>query len=646
MGELKNSGGYMCGFCGILESGIDTIITEELLKKMCSVLEHRGPDDEGIYINKEGSPRIGLGHKRLAVIDLKGGHQPMSNENQSVWIVQNGEIYNFQELRQILEEKGHRFKTVSDTEVIVHLYEEYGTDCVKYLRGMFAFAIWDATNKRLMLARDRIGKKPLSYALAGNRLIFASEIKSILQVPDIKREVNLLAMHHYLTYQYVPAPYSIFKGINKLPSANILIWEKGNVRIERYWTLDYNAKIKISEKEAQERIIEELKESTRLRLVSDVPLGAFLSGGIDSSAVVAMMSQLGAQPVKTFSIGFEEQDFSEIEYARMVAKMYRTDHHELIVKPPKVPEILPKLVWYYNEPFADSSAIPTYYVSKMTKEYVTVALNGDGGDENFAGYPRYQKRKLIDKIVAFYKSSPEFLRALVEKSVEGKLLNSTFWRRAKWLVEASNLSPERRYARFMTVFPNSYKDNLYLPSLKENLAGIDSIDLFVDAYAKVKASDIIEKIIGADILTYLADCLCVKMDIASSANALETRAPFLDYKFMEFTSSLPSDFKLRGYTTKYILKKALEKYLPGKVLYRKKMGFGVPLTHWFKKELKDYIYDVLLGEKARRRGYFNMEYIRQMLDEHTSGIVDHTTRIWALLNLELWHREFIDNLRQ
>lgn len=645
----------MCGICGILEFGSDSVISEELLKKMCSVLEHRGPDDEGIYINKwnspysttpsvnRDSPLVGLGHRRLAVIDLKTGHQPMSNENQTVWIVQNGEIYNFGELRENLEKKGHKFKTNSDTEVIIHLYEDYGKDCVKYLRGMFAFAIWDGNRNRLLLARDRIGEKPVCYALTSDKIIFASEIKSILQVPDFKREVDFLAMHHYLTYQYVPSPFSIFKGINKLPAAHILVWEKGNLKVEQYWTLDYINKIKISENEAQEQIIQKLKETTQLRLISDVPLGAFLSGGIDSSAVVAMMSQLRSQPVKTFSIGFEEQDFSEIKYARMVAERYNTEHKEFIVKPPKVTEILPKLVWYYNEPFADSSAIPTYYVSKITREYVTVALNGDGGDENFAGYPRYQQRKLVDTFVKFYTLCPEFFKKRIRKFVANKSEESNFWKKVEWLIQTYRIAPERRYARFMTVFPNDYKNSLYSVALQEELGKIDSIDLLVEAYEKIKASDFVEKIIGSDIITYLPDCLCVKMDIASMANSLETRSPLLDYKFMEFTASLPSNFKLRGYITKYIFKKALEKYLPKKILYRKKMGFGIPFTHWFKDKLKNYVYETLLGEDARRRNYFNIEYVKQILDEHTSGKIDHTTRIWALLNLELWHQIFIDS---
>lgn len=637
----------MCGICGIIEINSQNRITRELLHSMCEVLNYRGPDGEDIYIEKNqpvlsSGIQVGLGHRRLAIIDLQSGNQPMSNEDGTVWIVQNGEIYNFQELKKTLEEKGHKFKTRSDTEVIIHLYEDYGKECVNYLRGMFAFAIWDSKNMRFMLARDRIGKKPLCYAVTEKGIVFASEIKSILKVPGIRKEINKAAIHHYLTYQYIPSPDSIFCSINKLPAAHILCWEKGKIAVSKYWSLNYDAKIKITEQEACEKIIDELKESTRLRLISDVPLGAFLSGGVDSSAVVATMSIISGKPVKTFSIGFEEQDFSELKYARMVAERYKTEHKELIVKPPRVQEILPKLAWYYNEPFADSSAIPTYYVSKMTKEYVTVALNGDGGDENFAGYPRYQERKLIDGFLRFYQMSPFFLKKSAKKIASDFAEKNSFWRKLNWLLQSENLLPERRYVRFVTGFPNELKEKLYAPAFKQEIAGIDSLDLFSEVFGKTKASDFTEKIMGADVVTYLSDCLCVKMDIASSANALETRSPFLDHKFMEFNASLPSHFKLKRYKAKYILKKALEKYLPKEVLYRPKMGFGVPITHWLKGELKDYAYEFLLSKKAEKRGYFNLGYIKLMLDDHTMGRRDHTTRLWTLIMLEMWHQVFID----
>ncbi|MCD5401370.1 asparagine synthase (glutamine-hydrolyzing), partial [candidate division NPL-UPA2 bacterium] len=389
----------MCGICGIVDFKGEPV-AEEVLRRMGEVLRHRGPDDEGMYINAKcqmpnAKCQIGLGHRRLSIIDLDTGHQPMSNEDGTVWIVFNGEIYNFQDLRPDLEKKGHKFFSRSDTEVIIHLYEEFGSDCLKFLRGMFALAIWDEKRERLFLARDRVGQKPLCYTESNDQLIFASELKAILQVPDVPREVNLEAVHHYLTYQYVPAPLTMFKGIKKLPPAHFLIWEKGQVRIERYWKLSFRPGIIKSEEDCQERLGALFEEAVKLRLVSDVPLGAFLSGGIDSTAVVGMMSRLSNRAVKTFSIGFKEKAYNELKFARIAAEYFKTEHHEFIVRPEAL-KILPKLIWHYNEPFADSSAIPTYYVAERTREYVTVVLNGDGGDESFAGYPRYRAVKLAE----------------------------------------------------------------------------------------------------------------------------------------------------------------------------------------------------------------------------------------------------------
>jgi len=387
----------MCGICGILSP---EPVDEGLLRSMCDVLKHRGPDEEGYYTDYDTGGGIGLGHRRLSIIDLEDGRQPIYNEDKSVWIVYNGESYNFQELRPELESKGHRFYTHTDTEVIVHLYEEYGVDCLNHLRGMFAFAIWDVKRKRLFLARDRAGQKPLVYTRCRDKFIFASEIKSILKNKDVERQVDPYSLDLYLNYQYAPAPRTIFKGINKLPPAHYLIYEKGKVTVERYWDLSFEPKLKISKKEAQGEIIRLLEESTKLRLVSDVPLGVFLSGGVDSSAIVAMMARLGVNPIKTFSIGFQESEFNELEYARVIAEQFKTEHKEFIVKPDAI-EVLPKLIWHYNEPFADSSAIPTYYVAKMTSEYVKVVLNGDGGDESFGGYERYAGMKMGAVFLSF-----------------------------------------------------------------------------------------------------------------------------------------------------------------------------------------------------------------------------------------------------
>ncbi|NOX98092.1 MAG: asparagine synthase (glutamine-hydrolyzing) [Nitrospirae bacterium] len=637
----------MCGIYGILNFRGEPV-SKEVLRRMGAVLRHRGPDDEGIYLSKSeiGNPKIavGLGHRRLSIIDLDTGHQPMSNEDETVWIVFNGEIYNFRDLRRDLEGKGHKFSTRSDTEVIIHLYEEYGSDCLKFLRGMFALAIWDEKKERLFLARDRVGQKPLCYTEYKGQFIFASELKAILQVPGIPREMNPEALHHYLTYQYVPVPLTMFKGIKKLPPAHFLVWEKGQVRIERYWKLSFRNQVKMSEEEYSEQIRALLEESVKLRLVSDVPLGAFLSGGVDSTAVVGMMAQLSDRVVKTFSIGFEEKAYNELKYARMAAERFGTEHHEFIVNPEAL-NILPKLIWHYNEPFADSSAIPTYYVAERTREYVTVALNGDGGDESFAGYPRYQAAKLAE----YYQRVPVWLREKLIGRLADKLPSSveakTFRRRLKRFLEAISLSPERRYACWVSFFDKRMKEELYSCDMKEATGGIDSFTYLEDVYRQADGSTFLDKTLYVDIMTYLPDDLLVKIDIATMANSLEARSPFLDHKLMEFAAAIPSRLKLKGLTGKYILKKSLGDLLPPPIRRRSKMGFGVPISNWFRNELKSYLSEILLSEVSLQRGYFREDYIRQLLDEHCRRHSDHGNRLWALLNLELWQRMFIDGGR-
>ncbi|MCD5398006.1 asparagine synthase (glutamine-hydrolyzing) [candidate division NPL-UPA2 bacterium] len=638
----------MCGICGIVNFK-GKPINREVLGRMGEVLRHRGPDDEGMYVSnsklktQNSKLNIGLGHRRLSVIDLDTGHQPMSNEDGTVWIVFNGEIYNFQDLRLDLEKKGYRFFTRSDTEVIIHLYEEYGTDCLKFLRGMFALAIWDERKGRLFLARDRVGQKPLCYIEHKGQFIFASELKSILQVPRIPREINLEAMHHYLTYQYVPAPLTMFQGIKKLPPAHFLIWEKGQVRIERYWKLSFQPGMIKSEDDCREGVRTLFEEAVKLRLVSDVPLGAFLSGGVDSTAVVGMMSRLSNRPVKTFSIGFEEKAYNELEFARLAAKYFKTEHHEFIIKPEAL-KILPKLIWHYNEPFADSSAIPTYYVAEKTREYVTVALSGDGGDESFAGYPRYRAVKLAE----YYQRLPVWLREKLIRKWAEKLPPSfeakTFRRRLKRFLGAISLPPERRYARWVSFFDERMKEELYSSRMKKATKGIDSFAYLENVYEEADGSDFLAKTLYVDMKTYLPDDLLVKVDIATMAHSLEARSPFLDHKLMEFAASIPSHLKLKGLTGKYILKKSLRDLLPPPIRRRSKMGFGVPISHWFRNELKDYLSQVLLSEGSLKRGYFQEGYIRRLLNEHCQGSHDHGNCLWALLNLELWQQMFVDRI--
>jgi len=650
----------MCGICGEIDF-YNKGIRPEPVKRMCDVLAHRGPDDQGMVLIRgnqffginepselpswENGFEVALGHRRLSIIDLsKAAHQPMCNENGSVWIVFNGEIYNFQDLRKGLEKNGHRFKSHSDTEVILHAYEEWDVDCLNRFRGMFAFAIWDSNLNRLFLARDRLGKKPLVYFHKNGRFIFASEIKAVLQVPDVERKVNISALHSYLTYQYVPSPDTIFEGIKKLPPAHYLLYDgSGNIRIERYWRLNFN-----SNKEASHNLSEwcdlirgKLEESVRLRLISDVPLGAFLSGGMDSSLIVGIMAKLGRQPVKTFSIGFEEQDFDELAYARMVSNHFGTDHHEFVVKPNAI-EILPKLVWNYNEPFADSSAIPTYYVASMTKDYVKVVLTGDAGDENFAGYGRYLRSKwvaLFTKIPEKVRKylMPAFLRIFSYFHWKEKTLN-----RLADFMESLSVDQARNYGEQIKIFNAKEKGDIYAEDFTKNFENIDPLDFLLQKYEEVEADDLLAKLLYVDINTYLPEDLLVKMDIATMANSLEARVPFLDHKFLQLVAGIPSHLKLKGSTTKFILKKAFSDFLPEAILKRRKMGFGVPISRWFRKELKEYIYEILLDSKTLNRGYFKREGIERLLNDHIGLRYDHSAKIWALLFLEIWFRVFID----
>jgi asparagine synthase (glutamine-hydrolysing) len=633
----------------------------ETIHRMCNVLAHRGPDDEGmlfikgnrtVEVNRSSGPyrdevgfQVALGHRRLSIIDLtEAGHQPMGNEDGTIWIVFNGEVYNFQEIKKGLEEKGHFFRSKSDTEVVLHAYEEWDVECLKYFRGMFAFGIWDLKRKRLFLARDRLGKKPLIYWIGEGRLIFGSEIKALLQTAWVKRKVNLVGLHHYLTYQYIPSPLTIFEGIKKLPPAHYLLYDlSGTMKIEKYWKLNFapSQESRTDVHEWCDRIRSELEASVRLRLISDVPLGVFLSGGMDSSLIAGIMAKVSGRPVKTFSIGFEEKDFDELGYARLVSDHFSTEHHEFVVKPNAI-EILPELVWHYNEPFADSSAIPTYYVAKMTKDFVKAVLTGDAGDENFAGYPRY----LRSQWVASFTKLPEGIRkdwmpAVLRMGASLHWREKTFNRLADFF-ELLSSNQARNYAEQIKVFNAKERSRIYSSEMVHALATIDPLSYLVEKYEESATEDPLNKLLYLDIHSYLPEDLLVKMDIATMAHSLEARVPFLDHKFMELSAQIPSQLKLKGVKTKFILKKAFSGFLPPPILKRKKMGFGVPIARWMREELKNYVYDVLLDPKTLLRGYFRKEGIEQLLREHLSLRYDHSAKIWALLFLEIWFRTFMD----
>jgi asparagine synthase (glutamine-hydrolysing) len=632
----------MCGICGKVYFDPEIQIDEHLLHRMCDVISHRGPDESGCYVDGN----IGLGHRRLSIIDLTTGQQPMCNSRKDIRIVFNGEIYNFPELRQDLVKRGYQFLSTSDTEVIIHLYDEYGTACVKYLRGMFAFAIWDHHRRRLFLARDRVGQKPLFYAVTSDAIAFASEIKALLQDPAFKRKLDLTAMYHYLTYQYVPPPDTMFQGICKLPPAHTLVWEDGEITIDRYWDLDYAPKIHMDEHEMKEEIEHLLQESVKMRMISDVPIGAFLSGGIDSSFVVAFMSQYSTQPVNTFSIGFEEKEYNELPYARLIAERYKTKHHEFIVKPNAV-EVLPKLIWHFDEPFGDSSAIPTYYLSQMTSQHVKVALNGDGGDESFAGYLRY----LGYKAVRYYRIIPYGIRKklmvpLLDRLYASPVLRTyapVTLRRMRYLNNLSLESQENLYARTLTIFPYDLKLELLTEDVRSQFNGMNSLDYMFHYFQDDKVESSIDRMLYSDVMTYLPDDLLVKIDRMTMAHGLEGRSPFLDHKLMEFAASLPVEYKIRRTRLKYILKKIGQPWLPEKILSREKQGFGVPLGKWFQHELRDLVHDIFSSSYLVQEGILKKTTMNRIWQEHRTGKVNHYHRIWVLLNLELWYRMFIRN---
>lgn len=633
----------MCGISGKLYFDPARSVEREILERMNAVLAHRGPDDAGIYCG--GS--IGLAHRRLSIIDLSpAGHQPMSNEDGTIWIVFNGEIYNFQDLRPDLLRRGHRFRSRTDTEAILHLYEECGVGCLEFLRGMFAFAIWDAPRRQLFLARDRLGKKPLCYQQDAEAFRFASEAKAILQDPRVEARPDPAGISHYLTYGYVPSPGSAFQGMRKLPPAHYLVCRDGRTEVVRYWRLRRDRKLDRPEAEWCQEIRSRLEEVVRIRLISDVPLGAFLSGGIDSSAVVAMMSRAGAGPaggaIKTFSIGFDEPEYDELRYARLVAERFGTEHHELVVQPDAA-AVLPKITWHYDEPFGDSSAVPTYYVAQMTRRYVTVALNGDAGDENFGGYDRY----VANLLAASFDRWPG--AGLLRRAIRWGLRlwpqsgrRTSLLSRGRRFLDGLTEVPERRYARWFCHFYGDRKDELLSPEFRASLDGADALDLLLAAYRESDAPDFVDATLGVDAALYLPDDLLVKVDIASMAHSLEARSPFLDHEFMEFAATIPSDLKVRGRTKKYILKRALSDLLPHEILHRPKMGFGVPIDHWLRHELRDLAYDTLLGPRCLGRGYFRQETVRRLLDEHVRGRANWHYLLWTLLMLELWHRTYVD----
>jgi len=626
----------MCGICGIISKNNN--LEFEDIKKMNDLLIHRGPDDEGFYIENN----IALAMRRLSIIDLKTGKQPIFNETADKVIIFNGEIYNFLHLKKGLIEKGHIFLTNSDTETVIHLYEEYGEDFVNYLRGMFAIAIWDKNEKKLILARDRLGKKPLFYYNDGNYFIFSSEINPILSFKKILLSLNLRAIDLYLTLQYIPAPDTIYNEIKKLEPATILVFKNNEIKTKKYWEIPTNT-IQIPYRDAKERLKELVKEAVSLRMISDVEIGAFLSGGIDSSIVVAVMSSLSKERIKTFSIGFKEENFSELEYAREVAKMYLTEHYEFIVEE-ELTDVIDELIIHYGEPFADPSAIPSYYVSKVASKFVKVTLNGDGGDENFAGYKRYVALKIIDSLKKFIpEASIDFFNNLFNILPEKNAPFNKIWLIKKFLRAMRQKELLSSYISAISFFDLDEKEEIKSSKFRTILDKNYPYE-YIKNYFKIDG-DIVKKMIYTDFNSYLPECLMMKMDIASMANSLETRSPFLDHKLIEFVSTLPSEYKMNLINTKYILKDTFKDMLPQKIRKRGKMGFSIPLGLWMRQKLKKRFEETCLSEKSLNTGLFDREKLLKLWDEHQNLKKDHGYKLWAIFVFFVWLRKYFNDFK-
>jgi asparagine synthase (glutamine-hydrolysing) len=627
----------MCGIAGFIDywerNTGDSFERGRLLKDMCDVIRHRGPDDDGFFL-KHG---VALGMRRLSIIDLVSGAQPISGEDGSVTIVFNGEIYSFQELTTELQKRGHTFKTHSDTEAIVHAYEEFGPDCANHLRGMFAFAIWDDKKREVFIARDRVGKKPLYYTITKRgTLVFGSEIKSLLEHPDVTREINLEAVDAFFTLGYVPDPLTIFRDVHKLPPGHYLTFSAGGLKVQQYWDFNFEPAASRNPEDYLDELRALLNESVRLRLISDVPLGAFLSGGIDSSTVVALMAQHMDQPVKTFSIGFHEDSYNELKYARLTAKKLGTDHHEFFVTP-QICNVIDDLVWHFDEPFADPSAIPTFMVSKLARDHVTVALSGDGGDEVFAGYTHY----VVQESRRAFNALPKAFRQGVMRPLSYRLPHGAWGRN---YLHNISLDPIDRYLDSMSFFTALGKESLYTRDFQEALHTKDKVARSFREYAaRVKTNEPLDQLLYIDGKTYLPGDILTKVDRMSMATSLEVRVPLLDHKLIEFVAKVPASLKLAGTDTKQLLKRVAKDLIPAEILDRPKQGFGIPLEEWINRQLRDQIRDTLREPRTRQRGYVNSNYVDLILDEHHKGRRDHSFPLWALLILELWHRRYIDH---
>lgn len=632
----------MCGIAGAAWNADGRPVCAEVIDRMTDALQHRGPDGRGTYYHRfDDGSGIGLGHRRLAIVDLDGGRQPQCNEDETIWITFNGEIYNYRELRKDLELRGHRFRTDSDTETIVHLYEDYGIKCVEHLRGMFAFAIWDSNERTLFLARDRLGQKPVVYSKQGGGILFGSEIKSILQVPGVRREVDPDALNQYLTLGYVLHPRTMFRGIKKLPPAHFARFKNGQLTLKRYWEPKYNLESNRTTGELREELRYQLTEAVKLRLMGDVPIGAFLSGGIDSTTIVGLMQSLLPRPAQTFTMGFAESNFDESPFAREAATHLGTDHRELQVDPASA-NLLPTLTWHFDEPFADSSIIPTFGLAGATRSHVKVALTGDGGDELFAGYPRYQT---IEKLGSFDRLPLVVRNMIANKSwqwLPGSEGQRSLLARLRFRMDILRQQPDRRYVNWVAYFKRSRRIEMLSNSFLRQVRGRPE-DVLIWAMQRSRRSPG-ERAMHCDLQTYLPGDLLTKIDITSMAHGLECRSPFMDHRVVELAMSIPFQNHRDRRVAKPMLTRTFSDMIPKRLQGRSKMGFTVPLDNWFRGPLHSLAKDMLLKGRATERGYFRMEAVRRLLREHQTGAWNHGAKLWTLVCLEQWHRDYIDAL--
>ncbi len=632
----------MCGIAGILSP-----TNRGVISTMTDALTHRGPDGEGYYSDEH----IALGHRRLSIIDLEGGQQPISNETDSLQLVCNGEIYNSPELRTELISRGHTFKTKSDVEVILHLYEEYREDCVKHLRGMFAFAIWDRADRTLFLARDHMGQKPIFFYQDGNEFMFASEIKALLATRLVAPEIDLDALWHYVSLRFLPDQYSLFRGIRKLPAATSLILRNGEAVTKKYWDIRYKDKMPGSESDIEESLNQLLVDTVKMHMLSDVPVGAFLSGGIDSSVITAIMAKESGQTLSTFSIGVAENKFNELPFARMVSQQYGTDAHEKVVKADLI-HLIPEMIYHLDEP-SDPFGVGVYLVSQVASEFVKVVLSGDGGDENFAGYDRYAGQKLTD----YYCALPEWFRKKIMKSLIERIPESFSYKslaqKAAWINDMSFFSGGERYAQSMSFlrFTTEAKQKLFTAHAQSSMDDKDSVGKILEHFESDNVDDLVDRMLYTDLMTRMPDHLLAIVDRMAMAHSLESRPPLVDFRIVEFAAAIPADMKLKGRNLKYILKKVASRYLPEELINREKQGFGFPLGLWMRTDLKGFLLGLFSESRFVELGIFNQTYVDTLVQEHLSGKVDHNFRLWILINLEFWYRlyfenESIDSLRE